>query len=1732
MGEGIEQKGYTEYNEKSRKELVNDYKKKWAKKLLLQSDEAKKMVNDFESLRGDGTCTTMLPNELRQKLRKTEKKPSEVMVDKKYKDLITYFVPEKLQDEYLYMIDKLIQFPYSQGMSRRTIRSTDYTLFVYRILQLLHDYRVLDFYGGNLAAYLRNELPEELLDHKAFSYDFCMNYEDNVIAAAIDCGDADVIAAVIELLNSDNNTANITVDVIRGIVKSSNTKLHQLLADFLLAAKLQEGVRQVVCENADCGTIEAFKTIFDTVYENNLIRFSAVKRAIITWTGVFDFEHIDRITAKVTETIKLALYDQNIAYQYARSYDNIQIVIGLWSLGFHDVSLPIEVMHKYIEEMHSMQTGTKNQLLSMAYYNRELGLKQFVSAISKKVMENMADNPILEVIAAFMPTYLENDDWYCSWVREHCGKPNYYSFNINGAGEDNIKIPIDYFFMDEEEALKHFKILKKIYEYMPKNKMNFPASTFSWYSLELTKSELVKKICMIAYLLQDEKVTDYAIELLERIDGGYGYDSRAGYVRLLLREPQNEYQMKKLLEFVANKESQTREQAFQIVKTKELIPSHYEILENFLRLKNEDIRRNVIQLLMRQEGEELKACVKRLLESKMQTIREGGLNLILEKKDNQALKDLASQIEVSTEKELILWERIVKGDVADTILETEGYGLYRKNATWDITVKKADRKIVESYFDIAPKEINEIIEKLANFIEANANCEYTDADGEERLLGNGLYSISYEPNISFEERYPFKELWIQFYEKEINDPHKLNLLWLASLGDGTKLKNKMDKEKFEEMFLGKAVSHYAVPEFPFLKGNWQGERMIDDILYILKCVYKEEGKREVGRELLLWMMEVVSEEEMWYERDMSSYYGGKFFSLLDSPKMKAVINPFSYWQNEEEFGEMFQICYLLDQKYRFNDWKLKKEYDYHQDNKNFLCIFDYLKAYTTIEEKHSNKISEELFFKAVFEDLGLAHSLEHLSLLVEENLYPNKMNMLTAYMPQEDLKDRKVNPENPFAKAGIAFYTKLVDKILDVELKRGEMPTVFSSSIVKISKIYGADRLVEILKALGTDKLDRGTYYYWSANQTGKNECLSYLLRVCTPAPEDNAQVLRAMLKDTKISKQRLIETAMYAPQWLPILEEYLGYPGFQSGCCYFMAHMNEIFDDKKKALIARYTPLSSEELSRGAFDIKWFEEVFALLGEDKFGELYNAAKYISDGNKHARARKYADAALGRVTTEALEKEILQKRNKDLLMSYSLLPISEKHSLVRRYEFLQRFLKESKKFGSQRQASESLAVTMALKNLASKAGFDDVMRLTLVMETEIVKQHDDYFKWHTVDDVSVKLEIDECGKSLILCEKNGKKVKSIPSRLKKEEWIVSIKEINKTLKEQYSRTVRMFEQAMEEGETYCYGELLALCENPVADSIVKSLVYIHSPEVHGYLMEDGLVDCFGKKYNLMKELSIEETILRVAHPVELFQAGCLTEYQNGFFANISEKIVKKQPFKQIFREFYMKLPEEGEKKSSRMFAGYQIQPTKTAACLKGRKWIADMEEGLQKVYYRDNIIARIYALADWFSPSDVEAPTLEWVEFSNRKTFENIAINEVPDVIYSEIMRDVDLAVSVAHVGGVDPETSHSTVEMRKVILGFHLPLFGIKNVTLEGNHALIEGTIGDYSVHLGSGVIHQKGGPQIPVLPVHSQSRGKLFLPFVDEDPKTAEIMSKVILFAQDKKIKDTNILSRIVRK
>jgi hypothetical protein len=136
---------------------------------------------------------------------------------------------------------------------------------------------------------------------------------------------------------------------------------------------------------------------------------------------------------------------------------------------------------------------------------------------------------------------------------------------------------------------------------------------------------------------------------------------------------------------------------------------------------------------------------------------------------------------------------------------------------------------------------------------------------------------------------------------------------------------------------------------------------------------------------------------------------------------------------------------------------------------------------------------------------------------------------------------------------------------------------------------------------------------------------------------------------------------------------------------------------------------------------------------------------------------------------------------------------------------------------------------------------------------------------------------------------------------------------------------------------------------------------------------------------------------------------------------------------------------------------------------------------------------------------------------------------DLPPRLFSEVMRDVDLIVSVAHRGQVDPEASASTVELRAALLRETAALLKLANVRIDEPLVSVKGKLGEYSVHLGSATTHMIPGGTLFIVPVHSQHRGRIFLPFADQDPKTAEVLTKVLLLARDDEIKDPNLLDQI---
>lgn len=592
--------------------------------------------------------------------------------------------------------------------------------------------------------------------------------------------------------------------------------------------------------------------------------------------------------------------------------------------------------------------------------------------------------------------------------------------------------------------------------------------------------------------------------------------------------------------------------------------------------------------------------------------------------------------------------------------------------------------------------------------------------------------------------------------------------------------------------------------------------------------------------------------------------------------------------------------------------------------------------------------------------------------------------------------------------------------------------------------------------------------------------------------------------------------------QWTGVVGEYLSLENLESAVWWFQAHASDYMNSEKETIISRYSNIPKSDFALGAIDVDWFNKVYQTIGKSNWKLLHDAAKYISDGNGHRQVKLYSSVMLGEVKITETLKKIKDKRDKDYVRALGLIPLSKtvpQKDLLKRYNLLQDFLKESKQFGAQRQESEAIAVEIGLDNLSRTAGYKDRVRFSWAMEakaTQTIMENATI----TIEETFLQLIINDLGKAEIKVTKAGKLLKNIPAKLRKDKQVVALKDNKSYLSRQYSRTRLSLENAMVNEDEFSALEIHNMMQHPIVRVMLSKLVmYVPEKEISGFYSEGKLTNAVGKTYQLD-----EDDLLVIAHPSHLYKAVEWDIYQKHLFA---ERLV--QPFKQVFRELYLITDDEREHSNrSERYQGHQIQPKKTVALLRGRGWTVSMEDGLQKVYHKRGFIATMYAMADWYSPSESEAPTLEDICFHSIDTYERIPLTEIPSVVFSEIMRDVDLVVSVAHVGGVDPEASHSTMQMRAALAEESARLFKLENITVKERHVFITGKLGEYTIHLGSGLV-SKNGLALSIIPVHSQHRGRMFLPFVDEDPKSAEIISKMKLLSEDHKIQDPTILAQI---
>ncbi len=695
------------------------------------------------------------------------------------------------------------------------------------------------------------------------------------------------------------------------------------------------------------------------------------------------------------------------------------------------------------------------------------------------------------------------------------------------------------------------------------------------------------------------------------------------------------------------------------------------------------------------------------------------------------------------------------------------------------------------------------------------------------------------------------------------------------------------------------------------------------------------------------------------------------------------------------------------------------------------------------------------------------------------------------------------------------------DRILEIECQRGDLPTAATNAALCIGSIEGIPTVVKLLQALEVAGLKRVSGW----GDKGKGATISQLIRYSFPNLGETPVEFAKQVRAAKISEEKLLQLAFFAPQWVNYIQQSIDLPGFADGVWWIHAHTKDSFS--YAAQIGERTPLSEQSLRDGAVDVDWFQRAYASLGAANWNRFDGAAQYACCGAGHQRAKQFASAMLGQLDRQEPIDRIVKKRHQDSVRALGLCPLDSgkkrEPDILNRYQIYQEFLRTSKKFGSQRRASEKLCIEIGMENLARTAGFADPQRLQWAMEAVAIADLVNQPQVITVEDTSVALSI-TAGKPEITIVKAGKTLKAVPAKLKKNIEVEALIDRKQDIVKQASRMRLSLEQAMNRGDAFTSDELQQLAQHPVLAPMLRQLVLVSDtpqPEI-GYLATTGT-----ELTNLHGTVIITAPKLRIAHSHDLLLTKEWHLWQQECFTS-----ARQQPFKQVFRELYVVTTGEQTKTGSKRYEGHQVNPRQAIALFGQRGWLSAVGDGVRRTFHQSGITATVSFANGYYTPMEVEGLTIDRLNFYHRDDSKSIPLADIQPRIFSEVMRDLDLVVSVAHIGGVDPEASASTVEMRSSILRETCRLLKLNNIQIQGSHALITGEIGTYSVHLGSAIVHRQPGGSLCILPVSSQHRGRLFLPFVDDDPKTAEIMSKVLLLAKDKEIQDPTILEQILAK
>ncbi|MGB0868853.1 MAG: DUF4132 domain-containing protein [Flavobacteriales bacterium] len=415
---------------------------------------------------------------------------------------------------------------------------------------------------------------------------------------------------------------------------------------------------------------------------------------------------------------------------------------------------------------------------------------------------------------------------------------------------------------------------------------------------------------------------------------------------------------------------------------------------------------------------------------------------------------------------------------------------------------------------------------------------------------------------------------------------------------------------------------------------------------------------------------------------------------------------------------------------------------------------------------------------------------------------------------------------------------------------------------------------------------------------------------------------------------------------------------------------------------------------------------------------------------------------------------------------------------------------------------------------------------------------------------------------------DGSPMKSVPSAVKNSTTLANqLKVVRKEIKEiqkVYSAQKQRIDNQFILDRTWDFSNFNKYyIHHGLVYTVAQKLIWTFTREnqsVNAILLKD---KWYSVEHDLIDWLD-DSTTVKLWHPVRAKESEIIAWREKMMDLEWS------QPIKQAFRELYILTDAElNTKNYSNRMAAHILKQHQfyMLAGLRGWKYslMGSYDDGIynevcSKYLPEHKITAEFWIdeLNDYDAFNDAGIwlyISTDQVKFKNEEGQAMDLVN-VPKMVFTEIMRDVDLFVGVASVGN-DPQWMDNNGERqesrnywesysfgnlteiaktRKTILERLLPrLKKIRDKAhIDGKFLIVKGEIRTYKIHIGSGNILMEPNDQyLCIVPSRSPetATNKIFIPF-EGDKGLSIVLSKAFLLAEDTKITDSTITSQINHK